>query len=120
MGLITVLLAAIFQDYAHNNTRNVRTFYTTLLRMFCCLTLFAAGMVFKTLAAKMLSSHFNKSSFFDKMQDALRKVTAPSNNLTHIAQIRLLPHWFLSLYTCTLKHLESESHICFWTAFQNY
>ncbi len=74
MGLITVLLAAIFQDYAHNKTKNVRTFYTTLLRIFCCLTLFSVGMILKTLAAKMLSSHFNKSSFFDKMQDALRKV----------------------------------------------
>jgi len=31
-------------------------------------------MVLKTLAAKMLSSHFNKASFSDKMQDALRKV----------------------------------------------
>lgn len=75
MGLITVLLAAIFQDYARNQSRNVRTFYYTLLRIFCCLTLFAAGMIIKTLAAKMLSSHFNKSSFFDKMQDALRKVS---------------------------------------------
>ena len=79
MGLITVLLAAIFQDYAHNNTKNVRTFYTTLLRIFCCLTLFAAGMILKTLAAKILSSHFNKSSFFDKMQDALRKVSMTKN-----------------------------------------
>ena len=74
MGLITVLLASIFQSYAHNQSKQVYTFYATLLRIFCCLTLFAAGMIFKTLAAKMLSSHFNKSSFFDKMQDALRKV----------------------------------------------
>lgn len=75
MGLITVLLASIFQDYAHDSSKNVHTFYTTILRVFCCLTLFAAGMILKTLAAKILSSHFNKSSFFDKMQDALRKVS---------------------------------------------
>ena len=30
--------------------------------------------VLKTLAAKLLSSHFNKEGYFDKMQDALRKV----------------------------------------------
>lgn len=75
MGMITILLVSIFQNYAHNQKSNkVLIFYNTLLRIFCCSTLFAAGMVFKTLAAKMLSSHFNKSSFFDKMQDALRKV----------------------------------------------
>lgn len=74
MGLITVLLASIFQAYAYSSSPKVHTFYVSLLRVFCCLTLFAAGMILKTLAAKILSSHFNKSSFFDKMQDALRKV----------------------------------------------
>lgn len=74
MGLITILLAAIFQGPAHSVGHSSLTVYNTLLRLACCATLFAAGMVLKTLAAKMLSSHFNKASYFDKMQDALRKV----------------------------------------------
>ena len=73
IGLITILLAAIFHGHSPQTDKNA----ASLLRTFGCLTLFSAGMVLKTLAAKILSSHFNKASFFDKMQDALRKVSSP-------------------------------------------
>ena len=79
IGLITILLAAVFQNYAYAAKGNIAVFYRTLLRLFCCATLFSFGMILKTLAAKMLSSHFNKSSYFDKMQDALRKVSHPTS-----------------------------------------
>ena len=85
MGLLTVLLVAIFQSTAHSTGHKNLLYYTTTLRLFCCATLFSAGMILKTLVAKMLSSHFNKSSFFDKMQDALRKAS--------LASAQLCPHY---------------------------
>lgn len=122
MGLITVLLAAIFQGPARQSSAGTLNFYNTLLRLFCCFTLFSAGMILKTLAAKMMSSHFNKSSYFDKMQDALRKVgtRAPTVSSCDVVQPqtgRMRPLYltspsnvrFTALFTPTQK---SEIHMC--------
>lgn len=95
IGLISILLAATFQPYAYSGDDTVHRFYRTLLRIACCAVLFSFGMVLKTLGAKMLSSNFNKNSFFDKMQDALRKVKpspwiAEKGSITQITGLALV------------------------------
>ncbi|KAK9829569.1 hypothetical protein WJX72_006541 [[Myrmecia] bisecta] len=70
-GLIIGIFAAIFQDRAR--VRGVRDVYTVLLRLLCCIVLFASANVVKTLLAKLMSSHFYQETHFQKMQDALRK-----------------------------------------------
>lgn len=44
-----------------------------------CILLACSANVLKTLAAKLMSNHFYRDSYFDKMQDALCKVTAMAN-----------------------------------------
>ena len=62
--------------YMHAQPAQTEGVYWALLQGLCCVLLFCAGNVLKTLLAKLLSSHFYKASYFAKMQDALRKARA--------------------------------------------
>lgn len=54
---------------------DVQLAYSLVLKLLICSALFAAGNVLKTLLAKLLASHVHRQAFFDKMQDALQKVS---------------------------------------------
>ena len=75
-GLIMSLYAGLIESYTQRSVQSakVRKDYLHLLRWMGCLLLLCCANVLKTLIAKMLSCHFYCSGYFDKMQDARRKV----------------------------------------------
>jgi hypothetical protein len=77
MLLLVPLFVASFAD-GIERPDDVQLAYIIVLKLLACLALFAAGNVAKTLLAKLLASHVHRTSFFDKMQDALEKVLLPS------------------------------------------
>lgn len=46
------------------------------LQVIACLILFTCVSVIKTLAAKLLASHFHSTTHFTKMNQAIKKVSA--------------------------------------------
>ena len=74
MLLLIPLYVVAFAD-GIARPEDVQLAYTLVLKSLICLTLFAAGNVLKTLLAKLLASHFHRRAFFDKLQDALQKVS---------------------------------------------
>lgn len=74
MLLLCLLFVVAFAD-GIERPEEVQLAYLLLLRLLACLALFAAGNVLKTLLAKLMASHVHRQAFFDKMQDALQKVT---------------------------------------------
>ena len=74
MLLLVPLFIFAFAD-GIQRPEEVQLAYSLVLRLLVCLILFAAGNVVKTLLAKLLASHVHRQAFFDKMQDALQKVS---------------------------------------------
>ena len=74
MLLLIPLYVVAFAD-GIARPEDVQLAYVIVLKTLVCLTLFASGNVVKTLLAKLLASHFHRRAFFDKMQDALQKVS---------------------------------------------
>ncbi|KAK9815600.1 hypothetical protein WJX72_006571 [[Myrmecia] bisecta] len=70
--LLIPLFVGCFSGRA-NDDAGVKTAYLNILKVLGCLVLFTFGNVLKTLAAKMLATHFHKQAHFEKMQDALKK-----------------------------------------------
>lgn len=73
MLLAIILFVVAFADRTER-PEDVQLAYSLALRLLICLALLAAGNVLKTLLAKLLATHVHRKAFFDKMQDALRKV----------------------------------------------
>lgn len=73
--LLILLFIVAFTD-GMERPEDVQLAYALVLKLFVCLALFAAGNVLKTLLAKLLASHVHRQAFFDKMQDALQKVSS--------------------------------------------
>lgn len=69
------LFAGLFQTSV-NNTGDVDVInaYWGILKTAGCILLACSANVLKTLVAKLMSNHFYRDSYFDKMQDALCKV----------------------------------------------
>ena len=75
MALLIPLFVGCF--YSKDNTNNhVRNVFQTLARLMGCLLLFFFANVLKTFIAKIMASHFHKEAHFEKMQEALQKVSA--------------------------------------------
>ena len=74
MLLLVPLFIFAFAD-GIKRPEEVQLAYSLVLRLLICLALFAGGNVLKTLMAKLLASHVHRQAFFDKMQDALQKVS---------------------------------------------
>lgn len=75
MLLLVPLFVSAFAD-GIDRPEEVQLAYSLALRLLLCLALFAGGNVLKTLLAKLLASHVHRRAFFEKMQDALQKVSA--------------------------------------------
>lgn len=76
IGLLMALYAGFIESHAQRSAQPAKTkrAYLYILRIMGCLLLLSVANVAKTLIAKILSCHFYCSGYFDKMQDALRKV----------------------------------------------
>ena len=75
------LFAGLFQQSVYNSgSGNVIDAYWLLMKSFACVTLSSITNVLKTLFAKLMSNHFYKDSYCDKMQDALCKVCHQSGS----------------------------------------
>ena len=48
-----------------------------LLQVLVCIFLWLIVDVIKTMAAKLMAGHFHQETYFQRMQEALRKVLAP-------------------------------------------
>ena len=72
--LVIPLYMAIFAVAAGSDEKKQHS-YSRGLKVLACAVLFASGNLLKTLLAKLLASHIHRKSFFDKMQDALQKVS---------------------------------------------
>lgn len=75
--LALLLFLVSFAD-GREREEYVQLAWSTTLKILVCLILCSVADVAKTLLAKLLSSHFHKRAHFDKMQDALNKVSACS------------------------------------------
>ena len=73
--LALLLFLVSFAD-GREREEYVQLAWSTTLKILVCLILCSVADVAKTLLAKLLSSHFHKRAHFDKMQDALNKVSA--------------------------------------------
>lgn len=74
VALMTPLFVGCF--YSKNFTNyHVKDVFRTLCRLLGCLLLFTFANVLKTLLAKIMASHFHKEAHFEKMQEALQKVS---------------------------------------------
>jgi len=73
--LALLLFLVSFAD-GREREEYVQLAWSTILKILVCLILCSVADVAKTLLAKLLSSHFHKRAHFDKMQDALNKVSA--------------------------------------------
>ena len=78
IALLMALYSGLIESHAQRASQSVKTkrAYLYVLRIMGCMLLTSFGNVMKTLIAKVLSCHFYCSGYFDKMQDALRKVRA--------------------------------------------
>lgn len=73
------LFAGLFQQSVYNASNvNVEEAYWLIMKTSACMLLSCIANVAKTLAAKLMSNHFYKDSYCDKMQDALCKVSFSS------------------------------------------
>jgi hypothetical protein len=73
--LALLLFLVSFAD-GREREEYVQLAWSSILKILVCLILCSVADVAKTLLAKLLSSHFHKRAHFDKMQDALNKVSA--------------------------------------------
>ncbi len=73
--LALLLFLVSFAD-GREREEYVQLAWSSILKILVCLILCSVADVAKTLLAKLLSSHFHKRAHFEKMQDALNKVSA--------------------------------------------
>ena len=78
--LALLLFLVAFAD-GREREEYVQLAWASVVKLLICFILFSVANVVKTLLAKLLSSHFHKRAHFDKMQDALNKVTCLSSAL---------------------------------------
>jgi len=84
------LFAGLFQSSVYGTGDiDVIFVYEFIIKTLGCVLLACSANVLKTLFAKLLSNHFYRDSYFEKMQDALCKVshnilTTHSNKPCHI------------------------------------
>ena len=71
--LIPVFVGCFFSK--GNTNEHVRHVFQTLARLLGCLLLFFFANVLKTFLAKIMASHFHKEAHFEKMHQALQKVS---------------------------------------------
>lgn len=50
--------------------------YVSGLQVLVCIFLWLGGDVIKTMMAKLMANHFHQETYFQRMQEALRKVSA--------------------------------------------
>ena len=78
MGFFMALFAGLFQASVYSTRDNdVINAYQFMIKLLGCIMLACSVNVLKTLCAKLLSNHFYQDSYFEKMQDALCKVSCP-------------------------------------------
>ena len=75
MALLIPLFVGCFYTKDNENS-HVKNVFRTLARLLGCLLLFFFANVLKTLVAKIMASHFHKEAHFEKMQEALQKVSS--------------------------------------------
>jgi hypothetical protein len=69
------LFAGLFQtSVTSTGDTDVIDVYWAIIKTAGCVLLACSANVLKTLVAKLMSNHFYRDSYFDKMQDALCKV----------------------------------------------
>lgn len=80
IAFFMALFAGLFQQSVYDSGNdNVIEAYWLLMKSFACVALSCVASVLKTLFAKLMSNHFYKDSYCDKMQDALCKVRQQSS-----------------------------------------
>jgi hypothetical protein len=75
-GFFMALFAGLFQRFVYDKASysySLELAYWLIMKTSACVLLSFLANVLKTLAAKLMSSHFYKDSYCDKMQDALCK-----------------------------------------------
>ncbi len=79
VAFFMALFAGLFQQSV-NQTKDPDLIdaYWIIMKTAGCILLACSANVLKTLFAKLMSNHFYRDSYFDKMQDALCKVPPPS------------------------------------------
>ena len=71
------LFAGLFQASVYSTRdKDVIKAYGFIMKLLGCILLACSANVLKTLCAKLLSNHFYQDSYFEKMQDALCKVSS--------------------------------------------
>ena len=82
VGFFMALFAGLFQASIYGTgDLDVIYVYEFIIKTLGCMLLACSANVLKTLFAKLLSNHFYRDSYFEKMQDALCKVSPAE--LTH-------------------------------------
>lgn len=78
MGFFMALFAGLFQASVYSKRdKDVINAYEFIIKLLGCIFLACSANVLKTLCAKLLSNHFYQDSYFEKMQNALCKVSSP-------------------------------------------
>lgn len=76
VALFMALFAGLFQQSVNRTgDPDLIDAYWIIIKTAGCILLACSANVLKTLAAKLMSNHFYRDSYFDKMQDALCKVS---------------------------------------------
>lgn len=98
LGTIIALYWGLVCSYGFraDRSKEARSRYLASLRTLCCLLLLSAVNVSKTMLAKLMSAHFYVEGYFDKMQDALRKVS--------LVPLLTCLHWARLLQGTLLHH----------------
>ena len=82
MGFFMALFAGLFQASIYGTgDLDVIYVYEFIIKTLGCVLLACSANVMKTLFAKLLSNHFYRDSYFEKMQDALCKASLATPSL---------------------------------------
>lgn len=71
-ALVTGLFAAIFKGQSNNNP-TLHKIYINIIKVLVCIFLWLVVDVLKTMSAKLMAGHFHQETYFQRMQEALRK-----------------------------------------------
>lgn len=71
-ALVCGLFAAIFSGQSNNNP-TVHKIYIIIIKVLVCIFLWLVVDVIKTMMAKLMANHFHQETYFQRMQEALRK-----------------------------------------------
>ncbi len=72
-ALVCGLFAAIFKGQSNNNP-TLHKIYIIIIKVLVCIFLWLVVDVIKTMMAKLMANHFHQETYFQRMQEALRKV----------------------------------------------